>query len=97
MVRAAALDVLRTLRLGGAGVFSAALDDPDIAVRTEAVRALVSVDAVGRLAAAADDPSRKVRVTVAPSPPPTTPLRPPSTFRPRRRDSPSLCPGTDLG
>ncbi|MGW1806325.1 fumarate reductase/succinate dehydrogenase flavoprotein subunit [Streptomyces sp. NPDC002078] len=65
VVRAAALDVLRALRLGGAGVFAAVLDDPDIAVRTEAVRALVSVDAVGPLAAAADDPSREVRVTVA--------------------------------
>ncbi|MGN5379778.1 fumarate reductase/succinate dehydrogenase flavoprotein subunit [Streptomyces lasalocidi] len=65
VVRAAALDVLRALRLGGAGVFAAALDDPDIAVRTEAVRALVSVDAVRPLAGAADDPSREVRVTVA--------------------------------
>nr|WP_281250178.1 fumarate reductase/succinate dehydrogenase flavoprotein subunit [Streptomyces monashensis] len=65
VVRAAALDVLRALRLGGAGVFAAALDDPDIAVRTEAVRALVSVDAVRPLAGAADDPSREVRVAVA--------------------------------
>ncbi|MFF3917644.1 fumarate reductase/succinate dehydrogenase flavoprotein subunit [Streptomyces sp. NPDC001852] len=65
VVRAAALDVLRALRLGEAGVFAAALDDPDIAVRTEAVRALVSVDAVRPLAGAADDPSREVRVTVA--------------------------------
>ncbi|MEU4926911.1 fumarate reductase/succinate dehydrogenase flavoprotein subunit [Streptomyces yokosukanensis] len=65
VVRAAALDVLRALRLGEAGVFSVALDDPDIAVRTEAVRALVSVDAVRPLAGAADDPSREVRVAVA--------------------------------
>ncbi|MEU2064176.1 fumarate reductase/succinate dehydrogenase flavoprotein subunit [Streptomyces sp. NPDC013455] len=65
VVRAAALDVLRALRLGGAGVFAAALEDPDIAVRTEAVRALVSVDAVRPLAGAADDPSREVRVAVA--------------------------------
>ncbi|WP_443056838.1 fumarate reductase/succinate dehydrogenase flavoprotein subunit [Streptomyces sp. IBSBF 2390] len=65
LVRAAALDVLRALRLGDAGVFAAALDDPDITVRTEAVRALVSVDAVAPLAGAADDPSREVRVTVA--------------------------------
>ncbi|MFJ5029006.1 fumarate reductase/succinate dehydrogenase flavoprotein subunit [Streptomyces sp. NPDC088560] len=65
VVRAAALDVLRALRLGRAGVFAAALNDPDIAVRTEAVRALVSVDAVRPLAGAADDPSREVRVTVA--------------------------------
>ncbi|MFD8395528.1 fumarate reductase/succinate dehydrogenase flavoprotein subunit [Streptomyces sp. NPDC059680] len=65
VVRAAALDVLRALRLGEAGVFASALDDPDITVRTEAVRALVSVDAVGPLARAANDPSREVRVTVA--------------------------------
>ncbi|MFI9809356.1 fumarate reductase/succinate dehydrogenase flavoprotein subunit [Streptomyces sp. NPDC052301] len=65
VVRAAALDVLRALRLGEAVLFAAALDDPDIGVRTEAVRALVSVDAVGPLAGAADDPSREVRVTVA--------------------------------
>ncbi|WEO95964.1 fumarate reductase/succinate dehydrogenase flavoprotein subunit [Streptomyces sp. FXJ1.172] len=65
VVRAAALDVLRVLRLGEAGVFAAALDDPDIGVRTEAVRALVSVDAVRPLAAAADDPSREVRVSLA--------------------------------
>ncbi|MGW2422284.1 fumarate reductase/succinate dehydrogenase flavoprotein subunit [Streptomyces sp. NPDC001709] len=65
VVRAAALDVLRALRLGDTRVFAAALDDPDIAVRTEAVRALVSVDAVRPLTGAADDPSREVRVTVA--------------------------------
>nr|WP_308030860.1 fumarate reductase/succinate dehydrogenase flavoprotein subunit [Streptomyces sp. CoH27] len=65
VVRAAALDVLRALRLGEAGVFAAALADPDVGVRTEAVRALVSVDAVRPLAGAADDPSREVRVGVA--------------------------------
>ncbi|MGW2646800.1 fumarate reductase/succinate dehydrogenase flavoprotein subunit [Streptomyces sp. NPDC001393] len=65
VVRAAVLDVLRALRLGEAGVFAAALDDPDITVRTEAVRALVSVDAVRPLAGAAEDPSREVRVAVA--------------------------------
>ncbi|MFI5687734.1 fumarate reductase/succinate dehydrogenase flavoprotein subunit [Streptomyces sp. NPDC051636] len=65
VVRAAALDVLRALRLGDAGLFAVALDDPDIAVRIEAVRGLVSVDAVEPLAGAAGDPSREVRVTVA--------------------------------
>ncbi|AOR32703.1 fumarate reductase/succinate dehydrogenase flavoprotein subunit [Streptomyces fodineus] len=65
VVRAATLDVLRALRLGDGGVFAAALEDPDIAVRTEAIRALVSVDAVRPLAGAAGDPSREVRVTVA--------------------------------
>lgn len=49
-----------------AGLFADALSDADIAVRVEAVRALVSVDAAGELArAAAADPSREVRVTIA--------------------------------
>ncbi|MFF8591502.1 fumarate reductase/succinate dehydrogenase flavoprotein subunit [Streptomyces sp. NPDC015220] len=65
VVRAAALDVLRALRLGGAELFAAALADPEQAVRIEAVRALVSVDAVEPLTRAAGDPSREVRVTVA--------------------------------
>lgn len=66
VVRAAALDVLRALRLGDAGLFARCLPDADIAVRTEAVRALVSVDAAAELArAAAADPSREVRVTIA--------------------------------
>ncbi|MCX4818639.1 fumarate reductase/succinate dehydrogenase flavoprotein subunit [Streptomyces sp. NBC_01142] len=64
-VRAAALDVLRALRLGSAGLFGTALADPDIGVRIEAVRALVSVDAVDALSRAAEDPSREVRVAVA--------------------------------
>ncbi|MGW0419321.1 fumarate reductase/succinate dehydrogenase flavoprotein subunit [Streptomyces sp. NPDC003015] len=66
VVRAAALDVLRALRLGDTELFAGALTDADIAVRIEAVRALVSVDAAGELArAAAGDPSREVRVTIA--------------------------------
>ncbi|MGX1560221.1 fumarate reductase/succinate dehydrogenase flavoprotein subunit [Streptomyces sp. NPDC055506] len=66
VVRAAALDVLRALRLGDAGLFADALADADIAVRIEAVRALVSVDAAGELArAAVADPSREVRVAIA--------------------------------
>ncbi|MFD3307720.1 fumarate reductase/succinate dehydrogenase flavoprotein subunit [Streptomyces sp. NPDC058694] len=64
-VRAAALDVLRALRLGDAGLFARSLGDPDISVRIEAVRALVSVDAADELVRAADDTSREVRVTVA--------------------------------
>ncbi|MEV6653396.1 fumarate reductase/succinate dehydrogenase flavoprotein subunit [Streptomyces sp. NPDC051219] len=64
-VRAAALDVLRALRLGNAELFATALADPDIGVRIEAVRALVSVDAVEALSRAAADGSREVRVTVA--------------------------------
>ncbi|MGW4319395.1 fumarate reductase/succinate dehydrogenase flavoprotein subunit [Streptomyces sp. NPDC004684] len=65
VVRAAALDVLRALRLGDAELFAAALADADTAVRIEAVRALVSVDAAEPLARAAGDASREVRVTVA--------------------------------
>ncbi|MFF7373820.1 fumarate reductase/succinate dehydrogenase flavoprotein subunit [Streptomyces massasporeus] len=66
VVRAAALDVLRALRLGDAALFADSLADSDIAVRIEAVRALVSVDAAGELAGAAlSDPSREVRVAIA--------------------------------
>ncbi|MFI8894928.1 fumarate reductase/succinate dehydrogenase flavoprotein subunit [Streptomyces paradoxus] len=66
VVRAAALDVLRALRLGDAALFAESLADSDIAVRIEAVRALVSVDAAGELAGAAGtDPSREVRVAIA--------------------------------
>ncbi|MGW7167922.1 fumarate reductase/succinate dehydrogenase flavoprotein subunit [Streptomyces sp. NPDC054884] len=66
VVRAAALDVLRALRLGDAALFAGSLTDADIAVRIEAVRALVSVDAADELARAATaDPSREVRVTIA--------------------------------
>ncbi|MFE6827945.1 fumarate reductase/succinate dehydrogenase flavoprotein subunit [Streptomyces sp. NPDC057690] len=68
VVRAAALDVLRALRLGDAALFADSLTDADIAVRIEAVRALVSVDAAEELARAATaDPSREVRVTIAKS------------------------------
>jgi HEAT repeat protein len=63
--RGAALDVLRTLRLGDAPLYAAALSDTDIDVRIHAVRALVSVDATARLTAAAGDPAREVRVAVA--------------------------------
>ncbi|MEU6881534.1 fumarate reductase/succinate dehydrogenase flavoprotein subunit [Streptomyces sp. NPDC046712] len=81
-VRAAALDVLRALRLGDAGVYAVALADDDIEVRITAVRALVSVDAVPELAKAAADPAREVRVAVArglaavhaPAPAPLDPL-----------------------
>lgn len=66
VARAAALDVLRALRLGDAALFAGSLSDADISVRIEAVRALVSVDAAGELARAATaDPSREVRVTIA--------------------------------
>ncbi|MGW4856912.1 fumarate reductase/succinate dehydrogenase flavoprotein subunit, partial [Streptomyces sp. NPDC004288] len=64
-VRAAALDVLRALRLGDAPLFADALADDSVEVRVQAVRALVSVDAVGELARGAADPAREVRVAVA--------------------------------
>ncbi|MGW7369612.1 ATP-binding cassette domain-containing protein [Streptomyces sp. NPDC054841] len=64
-VRATALAVLRALRLGDAVLFAPGLDDPDLAVRVETVRALVSVDAVDALGAATADPAREVRVATA--------------------------------
>ncbi|WP_405577043.1 fumarate reductase/succinate dehydrogenase flavoprotein subunit [Streptomyces sp. NBC_01092] len=63
--RAAALDVLRALRLGDAALFAGHLAAPDIDVRLAAVRALVSVDAVEALSEASGDPAREVRVAVA--------------------------------
>lgn len=81
-VRAAALDVLRALRLGDAALYAASLADAGVEVRIQAVRALVSVDAVEELAGAAADPAREVRVAVArglavvraPAPKPLDPL-----------------------
>ncbi|MFJ7071890.1 fumarate reductase/succinate dehydrogenase flavoprotein subunit [Streptomyces sp. NPDC098781] len=64
-VRAAALDVLRALRLGDAALFAGHGHDPEIDVRLAAVRALVSVDAAESLSAAAGDTAREVRVAVA--------------------------------
>ncbi|RKT06265.1 succinate dehydrogenase/fumarate reductase flavoprotein subunit [Streptomyces sp. 3211.6] len=66
LVRAAALEGLRALRLGDAALYVRALDDADTEVRVHAVRALVSVDALAELAAAAaGDGAREVRVAVA--------------------------------
>jgi HEAT repeat protein len=65
LVRAAAVEVSRTLRLGTAEGFAALLTDADREVRVQVVRALVSVDAVEALASAAADASREVRVAVA--------------------------------
>ncbi|MER6315800.1 fumarate reductase/succinate dehydrogenase flavoprotein subunit [Streptomyces sp. NPDC001581] len=81
-VRSAALEALRALRLGDAGLYAASLADADPEVRIHAVRALVSVDAVAALATAAADPAREVRVAVAkglasvhaPAPAPLDPL-----------------------
>ncbi|WP_435972751.1 fumarate reductase/succinate dehydrogenase flavoprotein subunit [Streptomyces sp. Qhu_M48] len=82
VVRAAALEVLRALRLGDAPLYAGTLGDDAVEVRVQAVRALVSVDAVGELAGAAADPAREVRVAVArglaavrnPAPEPLGPL-----------------------
>ncbi|MFJ9643927.1 fumarate reductase/succinate dehydrogenase flavoprotein subunit [Streptomyces sp. NPDC101206] len=65
VVRAAALEALRALRLGETGLYAGLLADPDQDVRIHAVRALVSVDAVAELARAAQDGAREVRVAVA--------------------------------
>ncbi|WUL95620.1 fumarate reductase/succinate dehydrogenase flavoprotein subunit [Streptomyces caniferus] len=65
VVRSAAVEVLRALRLGDRALFAAALGDPAVEVRLQAVRALVSVDAPDALRGAATDPSREVRVAAA--------------------------------
>lgn len=65
VVRTAAYAVLRALRLGDAALFVSGLADPDVPVRVETVRALVSVDAVEALARAARDADREVRVATA--------------------------------
>ncbi|MFD7028205.1 fumarate reductase/succinate dehydrogenase flavoprotein subunit [Streptomyces sp. NPDC059917] len=65
VVRSAALEVLRALRLGDARLYAAHLGDPEADVRIHAVRALVSVDAVAALERAAGDGAREVRVAVA--------------------------------
>ncbi|WP_371617377.1 fumarate reductase/succinate dehydrogenase flavoprotein subunit [Streptomyces sp. NBC_00454] len=64
-VRSAALEALRVLRLGDPDLYAESLRDAEVDVRIQAVRALVSVYAVAAVAAAAGDPSREVRVTVA--------------------------------
>ncbi|MET9631682.1 fumarate reductase/succinate dehydrogenase flavoprotein subunit [Lentzea sp. NPDC006480] len=63
--RAVALEVLWALKLGTVSVYSAGLPDPDVEVRLAAVRGLVALRADERLAAAAGDSSREVRVQVA--------------------------------
>lgn len=65
VVRSAAVEVLRALRLGDRALFAGALGDPAVDVRLQAVRALVSVDAPHDLRRAAEDDSREVRVAAA--------------------------------
>jgi len=64
VVRAGALDVARSLRTGSVELFATGLADEAVAVRLQAVRGLVSLDAASALGAAALDPSREVRVAV---------------------------------
>ena len=65
VVRAAALYVLSSRRVGDASTYRAALSDADHRVRIESVRALVSVDDVDGVAAAATDDSREVRIAAS--------------------------------
>ncbi|WP_241471715.1 fumarate reductase/succinate dehydrogenase flavoprotein subunit [Mycolicibacterium neoaurum] len=65
VVRAAAVYVLSSRRAGSAADYRRAVTDGDQRVRIEAVRALVSVDDVEGVAAAATDDSREVRIAVA--------------------------------
>ncbi|MEB4210479.1 fumarate reductase/succinate dehydrogenase flavoprotein subunit [Mycobacterium sp. 94-17] len=64
-VRAASLYVLAARRAGDAALYRRALDDVDHRVRIEAVRALVSVDDVTGVVAAAGDENREVRIAAA--------------------------------
>lgn len=65
VVRAATLYVLSSRRVGTGTDYLAALDDSDHRVRIEAVRALVSVDDVDGVAAAAADDNREVRIAAS--------------------------------
>jgi succinate dehydrogenase/fumarate reductase flavoprotein subunit/HEAT repeat protein len=65
VVRAAAVYVLSSRRVGQAAHFRLRLDDPDHRVRIEAVRALVSVDDAEGVSAAQRDDNREVRIAVA--------------------------------
>ncbi|WP_405012793.1 fumarate reductase/succinate dehydrogenase flavoprotein subunit [Kitasatospora sp. NBC_01539] len=64
VVRAGVLELGRALRTGTGALYTAGLADGAVAVRLQAVRGLVSLDAAGGLAAAAADPAREVRVAV---------------------------------
>jgi succinate dehydrogenase/fumarate reductase flavoprotein subunit/HEAT repeat protein len=65
VVRAAAVYLLSSRKVGDAAHFRRSLDDPDHRVRIEAVRALVSVDDVDGVSAAWRDENREVRIVVA--------------------------------
>ncbi|MFE9749479.1 fumarate reductase/succinate dehydrogenase flavoprotein subunit [Saccharothrix saharensis] len=63
--RSVALEVLWALKLGTAEVYAEALTDPDAAVRSAAIRGLVSLRRHALVATAAADPRRELRVQVA--------------------------------
>jgi succinate dehydrogenase/fumarate reductase flavoprotein subunit/HEAT repeat protein len=65
VVRAAAVYLLSSRRVGEAAHFRRMLNDPDHRVRIEAVRALVSVDDAEGVSAASHDENREVRIVVA--------------------------------
>ncbi|MEU3497750.1 fumarate reductase/succinate dehydrogenase flavoprotein subunit [Kitasatospora cineracea] len=64
VVRAGVQELARVLRGGSVALFAAGLRDAETAVRLQAVRGLVSLDAADALAAGAADPAREVRVAV---------------------------------
>lgn len=64
LVRAVALYVVSSRRVGDPDWYVHAVDDPDHRVRIEAVRALVSVDDAVSITRLADDEYREVRVAV---------------------------------
>jgi HEAT repeat protein len=65
VVRAVALYLLSSRKVGEAADYRRALADSDHRVRIEAVRALVSVDDADGVAAAGDDENREVRIAAA--------------------------------
>ncbi|MDQ2635248.1 MAG: HEAT repeat domain-containing protein, partial [Actinomycetota bacterium] len=65
VVRSAAVYVLASRRSGEPTQYRQALDDADHRVRIEAVRAVVSVDDVDGVSAAARDDNREVRIAAA--------------------------------
>lgn len=65
VVRAACVHVLAARRAGDVAQYRRALDDPDHRVRTEAVRALISVDDVAGVVHATGDDNREVRIAAA--------------------------------
>lgn len=65
VVRSVSVYLLAARRAGDADTFRDALGDVDHRVRIEAVRALVSVDDAGGVAAAARDDNREVRIAAA--------------------------------